>query len=73
MAIAIPLGKMTTPDKLRAIEEIWDDLRRTPKEIPSPAWHGDVLHARQSRVQEGASHYGDWNKAKSRIRELTRK
>ncbi|MBU4200958.1 MAG: addiction module protein [Verrucomicrobia bacterium] len=67
------IGKMTTSDKLRAIEEIWNDLQRTPKEIPFPAWHGDVLRARETRVQEGASRYGDWNEAKSRIREQTRK
>lgn len=72
MAIAIPLGKMTIPDKLRAIEEIWDDLRRTPKKIPSSAWHEDVLHARKARIQEGASHYGDWPAAKRKIREQTR-
>lgn len=71
--MAIVLGKMTTSDKLRAIEEIWDDLRRTPKGIPSPAWHGDVLRAREARVRKGVSHYGNWNQAKSRIRKQTRK
>jgi hypothetical protein len=43
MDLAIPLDKMTTIEKLRAIEEIWDDLRRTAEHIPSPAWHADVL------------------------------
>ena len=71
MAVAIPLEKMTVADKLRAIEEIWEDLLRTPKEIPSPSWHGDVLRARASRVREGVSHYGDWTAAKRRIREQT--
>ena len=69
MQLAIPLSKMTTLEKLRAIEVIWDDLQRTPEEIPSPAWHGDVLRAREDRVREGSSHFGDWSDAKRRIRE----
>jgi len=72
MAFAIPLGKMTNPEKLRVIEEIWDDLQRAPKEVPSPSWHGDVLRARAARVRQRASVYGDWKEAKRRIREKVR-
>jgi len=72
MAVAIPLDKMSIPDKLRALEEIWDDLQQTPNEIPSPAWHRDVLNARESRVRAGASHFEDWAEAKRRIRKRTR-
>jgi len=68
----IPLDKMTIQEKLRAMEEIWDDLRRTPKDVPSPAWHRDVLRARAGRVREGASRSGDWDEAKRRIRKRTR-
>lgn len=72
MSVAIPLGEMTIPDKFLALEEIWDDLCRTAKEIPAPAWHGDVLRARDMRVQEGTSRYGDWSEAKSRIRKCVK-
>lgn len=68
MEVAVPLGKMTTIDKLRVLEEIWDDLRHATKEIPSPAWHADVLRARESRIRKGTSHFSDWTEAKSRIR-----
>jgi hypothetical protein len=71
MAITIPLGEMTIADKLRALEEIWEDLQRTPKDVPSPSWHGDVLRARESRIRSGASRYGDWTAAKRRIRKQT--
>jgi hypothetical protein len=69
MAVSIPLAKMTIADKLRTMETIWDDLRRTPEDVPSPAWHADVLHAREMRVREGRSSFGDWGDAKCRIRE----
>lgn len=68
MQVAIPLDKMTIQDKLRALEEIWEDLRSTPEDVPSPAWHADVLRARESRVREGKSKFGDWSDAKRRIR-----
>ena len=72
MAVTIPLGRMTISDKLRAMETIWDDLQGTPKGVPSPAWHADVLRARESRIRAGRSHFGDWGAAKSRIRKRTK-
>jgi hypothetical protein len=72
MAGTIPLGKMTLEEKLRAIEDIWDNLLHMGKEIPSPAWHGDVLCAREARERQGVSRFGDWREAKRRIRGRTR-
>jgi hypothetical protein len=69
MVQKIQLNKMTISDKLRALEDIWDDLQRTPEEIPSPAWHADVLRARKKRIREGKSQFNDWPEAKCRIRE----
>jgi len=69
MNLTLPLDQMSTSDKLRAIEEIWDDLSRTAKDIPSPAWHEDVLRARDDCVSEGSSKYLDWGEAKKNIRD----
>ena len=68
MPVTIPLDKMTTADKLRALEEIWGDLQRLGDQIPSPAWHADVLRAREQRVEEGSASFVDWETAKGRIR-----
>ncbi len=68
MDLSIPLNKMTIAEKLRVIEEIWADLERDSDRIPSPAWHADVLSARERRVNEGQSQFSNWDKAKSRIR-----
>jgi len=68
MDISIPLNDMTVAEKLRAMEAIWEDLLRDSESIPSPAWHGDVLSAREQRIQEGKSQFSDWDEAKSRIR-----
>ena len=72
MSIAMHLDKMTVSDKLRALEEIWDDLRRTSEDIPSPSWHADVLQARERRIREGKSQFADWTEAKRRIADRTR-
>jgi hypothetical protein len=69
MAIGLPLDKMTAAEKLQVLEEIWDDLCRTPADVPSPPWHGDVLQDREKRVHEGSSEFVDWDKAKRDIRE----
>jgi hypothetical protein len=68
MEVALPLGKMTTSNKLRVLEEIWEDLRHTTREIPSPAWHADILHARELRIRTGKSHFSEWAEVKTRIR-----
>lgn len=67
----LPLDKMTTSDKLRALEKIWDDLQRNTEEVPSPAWHEDVLQAREKRFKEGTSEFLEWSKAKANIRNRT--
>jgi len=73
MEVTLPLDKMTVSEKLRVLEEIWADLCRTPDEVPSPAWHAEVLEAREKRTREGTSSFMDWDEAKRAIRDETRK
>ena len=68
MEVALPLGRMTLAHKLRVLEEIWENLRHTAQDMPSPSWHADVLRARELRIREGKSHFSDWTEAKLRIR-----
>jgi len=37
---------------------------------PSPAWHGETLKARETRLKNGLTHFTDWTDAKQRIRSL---
>ena len=69
MDLILPLDQMTTSDKLRALEEIWEDLCRSAEELPSPSWHADVLRAREERVSDGSSRYLGWGEAKAKIRD----
>ncbi len=68
MNIVLPLDSMTTADKLRTMETLWDDLCRKSDELLSPAWHGDVLSEREHRLEEGKEQILDWDEAKDNIR-----
>ncbi len=69
MELALPLDQMTTAEKLRALEQIWEDLCRTPDEVPSPSWHAGVLKDREARVRNDSSQFVDWAEAKQKIRD----
>ncbi len=66
-ATILPLSEMSQASKLRIMEELWDDLCRSPEGVPSPAWHGEVLAARVDRVAEGEAEFRDWAEVKERL------
>ena len=68
MHVTIPLDKMSVTDKLQAIEEIWADLTMVSEDVPSPAWHADVLRAREERISDGRSRFLDIAEAKAAVR-----
>lgn len=69
MNTTLPLDKMSTLDKLRALEEIWNDLLIHSEDIPAPDWHEDVLAAREKRILAGEASFKDWDQAKKSIRD----
>jgi len=62
---------MSLEEKLRAMEELWDDLCRREDAIPVPQWHKDLLDERERLIQEGKATFVDWETAKKRISERT--
>ncbi len=69
MEITLPLDQMTVEEKLRAMEAIWADLSRDEANVPSPAWHGQVLREREERVRAGQETPIPWEQAKRELRE----
>lgn len=72
MAISIPLDKMTTAEKLKALELIWDDLCQNDSDIPVPDWHLELLREREEAVARGEERPIDWEDAKKLIRDWPR-
>jgi hypothetical protein len=68
MPITLPLKSMTKADKLRAMEDLWQDLSRDESSFKSPAWHLRELHATEARIAAGKEEFIDWEVAKKSLR-----
>jgi len=69
MEITLPLEQMSTEEKIRIMEAIWDDLCKQADSISSPSWHKDVLQKREEQIKNGDDEFIDWSKAKKHIRD----
>jgi hypothetical protein len=66
--LELQLDQMTAPEKLRAIETIWEDLARNEGQVKSPSWHFDELKNREQRRKTGKEKALDWGEAKKELR-----
>lgn len=53
----LDIGNMSLPERLRAMEALWDSLSHDDTEIPSPDWHGDILSERKKKITEGTAQF----------------
>lgn len=51
------IKKMSTIERLQAMEELWDALCHEDQEIESPAWHGDILEDRKKKIETGKAEF----------------
>ena len=68
MATMLPLDKMSVEEKIQAMESLWDDLCSKADGVSSPAWHEDVLAARDAMQKRGDEEFEDWDAAKRNIK-----
>ena len=68
MSLTLDLEKMSTADKLRLMEDLWQNLSNDDSEIASPSWHGDVLAERDRLISSGEEQFIDWDFAKKQLR-----
>ena len=50
MPVELQIERMTLEEKLRAMEALWADLSRHEEQIPSPAWHQQILQDREKEL-----------------------
>lgn len=60
---------MTVPERLEAMELLWTSLCRSGNAIPSPAWHGEMLAARQAKVKEGRGDFLSLTELRKRLKQ----
>ena len=63
----IRLEEMSTSEKLALMDLLWDDLAKAPDDIPSPAWHLQLLQAREEAIKTGTEEFLDWEIEKKKI------
>ncbi|HUG66969.1 MAG TPA: addiction module protein [Pirellulaceae bacterium] len=68
-ASTLAIEALSVSEKLLLMERLWEDLSRSPSDVPPPDWHGDVLAERQAAVREGRTSLVEWEAAKERLRE----
>jgi hypothetical protein len=71
MSLPLQLERMTMAEKLRMMEELWEDLRRRAEGVPMHQWHRDLLVEREKLIESGEAHFSDWEIARKRITEET--
>ena len=69
----LPLDKMTVEEKLRLMEQLWEDLSRNADDFESPAWHAVELKKREKEIASGKATFMDWEQAKAEIRKQVTK
>ncbi len=65
---SVTISRLTLPQKLKLMEELWADLSQIPEHVPVPDWHGVVLAEREKLVRQGKAKFSDWSEAKKRLR-----
>jgi len=68
MAVTLPLKKMSTEEKIQAMESIWEDLCKTADSLSSPPWHEKILKEREESVKRDEDKFIDWDTAKENIK-----
>lgn len=68
MEDTLKLKNLSTGEKLRIMEIIWEDLTRTSEELESPDWHADALRETEKRFQAGQEQVWEWEEAKKALR-----
>jgi putative addiction module component len=71
MSLPLKIDQLTMAEKLRIMEELWDDLRTRADGVPVPQWHKDLLDERERLIETGEAQFDDWESAKKSITERT--
>ncbi|MEM7392364.1 MAG: addiction module protein [Verrucomicrobiota bacterium] len=62
------MDTLTPSEKLRAMEELLDELSRNSNEYMAPDWHGEVLRAREAALTHGEVEFIPWEEAGKMLR-----
>lgn len=64
----VSIFNLSPPEKLRLVEDLWDDLAATPSEVPVHEWQRKELVRRKASLVSKPSSGLLWDDVKRRIR-----
>lgn len=67
MFVESDIVHMTVAERFQAMEVIWGSFLKSPEDVPSPAWHGQVLSERLARVEAGQGKFLTLEELKGRL------
>ncbi len=62
------IKKMSTIERLQAMEELWDALCHDDQEIESPVWHEEILEERRKKLETSKAEFISIEDLKAGIR-----
>ena len=62
------VSRLTTAERLQAMEWLWASLSDKREGIESPEWHGQVLAVRKAKVDSGEAQFLSVEQLKERLR-----
>ena len=65
----LSIETLSRTEKLRTLEELWDDLSRDSVAFASPQWHAEALQDAERALAEKRTHFVDWDAAKKLLRD----
>lgn len=60
----IEIKKMSTIERLQAMEVLWDSLLYEEDGIDSPEWHKEILEERKNKIENGNASFISLKKLK---------
>lgn len=66
------IHRMSLPEKLALLEDVWSELSSDPDQIETPDWHREILDERAEAIRNGSETVIDWEEAKKQIEDRIR-
>jgi putative addiction module component (TIGR02574 family) len=67
MFVASDIEHMTVAERFQAMDVIWGSFLKSPEDLSSPAWHGQVLSERLAKVEAGHGKFLTLEELKGRL------
>ena len=69
MSIHAEFQQLSVEEKVKVVQELWDQIAASPESLPVPVWHRAELEKRQREWASSPDPGEDWEIVKKRLRE----